>query len=92
MEGLYQVVIYGYQAECVSRREAVSSFAALFIIPDDEAQRFFRQLPCVVRGYLPRHQALLYERVISRKGIMCDIRPERRQRQRPLRMYSDHCY
>jgi predicted transcriptional regulator len=85
-EDYYQVVITGDVLASVSHRQAVTEFANLFVISQCEAATYFRTAPCAVRGRLAYDQALKYQRVLQRKGIVCDI--VRCTEVRPARLFS----
>lgn len=69
----YQVVLTGELLTTVSQRQAVSEFAHLFGISQGKAADLFREAPCMVRGRLSHEQAIKYQRVLHRKGILSDI-------------------
>jgi hypothetical protein len=69
----YQVVLTGELLTTVSQRQAVSEFAHLFGISQGKAADLFREAPCTVRGRLSHEQAIKYQRVLHRKGILSEV-------------------
>lgn len=79
----YQVLVTGRIAERCSREEALLAFAELLCISPPEAAARFEAAPFVVRGHLSLAQAEKYQRVISRRGIECEVREETDRSVRP---------
>lgn len=75
-EALYRVIITGHVLGCVSRAHAISAFASLFSISQEEARTRFYHAPCTVRGQLNHEQAEKYCRVMTRLGIQCEYEQE----------------
>lgn len=79
MDRQYQIVINGRRVGEPSQQETVDWLASLLFLSREEVEHSFRQLPWLVRGYLKQEEALLYQRVMERFGILCEVRLESRR-------------
>lgn len=73
---LYEVRITALLPGPFSPGQVNAAFADLFCLTPAEARQRLSSLPLLVRGSLSLEQAGKYQRVLSRAGMACEIRPQ----------------
>lgn len=72
----YEVRITGLALSRFPASHIVAACAGLLCLSLPEAEARLAELPARVRGGLSRDQALKYQRVLGRAGLVCDVRRE----------------
>lgn len=73
----YQVRVTGLATDRFPAAGIAAAFAELFCLAPPEAEARLSTLPLLVRGNLSLEQARKYSRVLARRGIECEVLPQR---------------